>query len=134
VKRRRFRCGSLRRRYGNYRLPSDESTRNCEPGVASTKCLPRVKEAKSVKAAKKADVGWLARTEPKAKEVEFSEAFDKLTPEAKRYIVLHERAHLKTGPDHNANFYSAVMKLAKANKIDPWVAFELEQYNCHQKH
>jgi predicted metal-dependent hydrolase len=92
-----------------------------------------MREAKEVKAIHK-DVGWLARTEPRAKEVEFSEAFDKLTPEGKRFIVLHERAHLKTGPDHNARFYEVLRKLIKSNGVSWEVAFELESWNCHAKH
>jgi hypothetical protein len=95
--------------------------------------LPFVRGAKVVKAARK-DVNWLARTDPDRKEVEFSEGWNALLPEAKRYIVLHERAHLETGPDHNAKFYEALKRLIAANNI-PWkVAYELESFNCHAKH
>ena len=109
-------CASrLRRRYGCFRLPS-------------------IPEARVVKESKRKDVSWLARTDPKAKEVEFSESFNRLTPEGKRYIVLHERAHLKTGPDHNAQFYEALRKLIEANHV-PWkIAYELESFNCHSAH
>jgi hypothetical protein len=96
--------------------------------------LPKVREAKVVKAAARDDVSWVARTDPQRKEVEFSEAFSELTPEGKRYIVLHERAHLKTGPDHNAQFYDALKRLIEANKVDWRVAYELESFNCHAKH
>jgi Protein of unknown function DUF45 len=116
---------ALRKRYGCFA--------GCRPGASSTRCLPKMEEAKTVKAVHK-DVGWLARTEPRAKDVELSEAFDKLTPEGKRYIILHERAHLKTGPDHNARFYEVLRKLADANGIDWKVAWELESFNCHSSH
>ena len=130
MKRRARRRGALRKRFGCF---VGHAAGECEPGSSSTACPPKMKEAKSVKGTTK-NVGWMARTDPKAKTVEFAGAFDKLTPEGKRYITLHERAHLKTGTDHNAAFYAEVMRLAKSNKIDPWVAFELEQWNCHQKH
>lgn len=111
---RRPRGRALRARYGCFRLPT-------------------VKEAKVVKAAAHKGVTWLARTDPKAKQVEFSEAFDKLSPEGKKFIVLHERAHLQAGPDHDANFYEALKKLIVANKVSWRVAFELESWNCHHK-
>jgi hypothetical protein len=109
------RASRLRRRYGCFRLP-------------------RVPGAKSVKESARKDVVWLARTDPARKEVEFSEAFDRLSPDAKRYIVLHERAHLETGSDHNDLFYQALKRLVVANRI-PWkIAYELESFNCHAKH
>lgn len=86
-----------------------------------------------MKKAKRKDVSWLARTDPKAKEIEFSEAWAHLSEEAKKYIVLHERAHLETGPDHTDNFYAALKKLITANKVSWKVAYELESYNCHKK-
>lgn len=105
---------ALRKRYGCFRLPQI-------PGA-------------TVKEAARKDVSWLARTDPDAKEVEFSEAWNALSPEAKRYIVLHERAHLETGPDHNDRFYDALKHLIAANHVSWKVAFELESYNCHQSH
>jgi hypothetical protein len=105
---------SLRKRYGCFRLPN-------------------VPEARAVRVAKRKDVGWLARTDTERKEVEFSEAFDRLTPDGKRYIVLHERAHLRTGPDHDARFYEVLKQLVQIAKV-PWrIAYELESYNCHHK-
>ena len=127
MRRRGRRRGALAKRYGCF-------AGVCPPESSSTHCLPKMKEAKTVKAASRSDVGWLARTEPRAKDVELSEAFDKLTPEGKRYIVLHERAHLQTGPDHNPRFFEALRKLADANKIDWKVAWELETFNCHARH
>ena len=106
----------LRRRYGCFRLPV-------------------VRGAKTVKATTRKDANWLARTDPKAKEVEFSVPnFDRLTPEGKRFIVLHERAHLKTGTDHNSAFYDELMRLCDANGIDWRTAFMLESFNCHAEH
>lgn len=111
---RRRRGCALTRRYGGFRLP-------------------RVPGAKVLEA-KRRDVAWLARTDPQAKTIEFSEAWDRLKPLAKRYIVLHERAHLAVGPDHNAAFYVELKRLIAENRI-PWkVAFELESYNCHSSH
>lgn len=107
------RASRLRRRYGCFQLPR-------VPGA-------HVKKGR-------AGVGWLARTDPVDKVIEFSEHWDKLPPQAKRYIVLHERAHLATGPDHNEAFYSALKKLIAENKV-PWdVAFEVEAWNCHKDH
>ena len=109
---RRRRC--LRRRYGCFRLPD-------VPG------------AKSVKKGR-ADATWLARTDPVAKTVEFSKHWNNLPSHARRYIVLHERAHLETGPDHNQAFYTALKKLIAKHKV-PWdVAFEVEAWNCHKDH
>jgi hypothetical protein len=111
----RRRCASrLRRRYGCFRLP-------------------KVEGAKVVKEARKG-VGWLARTDPDNKEVEFSEAWDQLkSNDEKRYIVLHEQAHLETGPDHNDAFYTALKRLIEEHRV-PWkVAYELENYNCHHR-
>jgi hypothetical protein len=95
--------------------------------------LPRVVGAHSVRKAKRKDVVWLARTDAKAKEVEFSEAWDKLSAEAKRYIVLHEQAHLKAGAEHDARFYEVLKKLVKRARVSWEVAYELESYNCHHK-
>ena len=104
----------LRKRYGRFKLPT-------------------IRGATTSKARRK-DVNWLARTDPRAKEVEFSEHFGKLSPDGQRYIVAHEEAHLKTGPDHNAAFYAELKRLVRARRI-PWeVAYELESYNCHQSH
>lgn len=109
------RACALRRRYGCFRLP-------------------KVPGAKVVKAAARKEVNWLARTDPQAKEVEFSESWNALGPIAKKYIVLHERAHLEAGPDHNARFYDALKKLIAANRV-PWrIAYELESWNCHASH
>lgn len=113
----RRRCGSsarLRRRYGCFRLPE-------------------VAGAKVVKEARK-NVNWLARTDPDNKEVEFSEHWNRLKDGAeKRYIVLHEQAHLETGPDHTDAFYTALKRLIEQHKV-PWkVAYALEAYNCHHK-
>jgi hypothetical protein len=104
---------TLRRRYGCFQLPA-------------------VKGAKTIKKAR-AHVAWLARTDPKAKEVEFSEAWAHLSVEGRRYIVLHERAHLLTGPDHTPRFFEALKRLADANGIDWRTAWELEAWNCHRK-
>lgn len=95
--------------------------------------LPKVEGARSVKEGRK-DVQWLARTDPVAKEVEFSHHWAALTPAAKKYIVLHERAHLETGPDHNEAFYEALKRLIKANRVSWKLAFDFEQFNCHAKH
>lgn len=95
--------------------------------------LPRVPGAK-VREAKRGDVSWLARTDPQAKTIEFSRLWNELAPEAKRYIVLHERAHIETGPDHNARFYETLKRLISEHRIDWKVAYELESYNCHAKH
>lgn len=107
--------GRLRRRYGCFRLPL-------------------VAGARSVKESARKDVSWLARTDPDRKEVEFSVHFERLSPEAKRYIVLHERAHLETGPDHNERFYSVLKRLVAAHRVAWKVAYELETYNCHRSH
>ncbi len=113
---RRKKCGcALARRYGRFKLP-------------------RVPGAKRVKAASRNDVTWLARTDPVAKQVEFSEAWNQLTPAGKKYIVLHERAHLEAGTDHNDRFFTALRKLVERHHV-PWkIAYELESYNCHSKH
>lgn len=96
--------------------------------------LPKIRGAKRVAMASRKDVTWLARTDPVAKEIEFSEHFGNLSPDGQRYIVAHEEAHLKTGTDHNAAFYAALKKLVKERRI-PWeIAFELESYNCHSRH
>ncbi len=81
--------------------------------------------------AKRNDVSWLARTDPDNKTVEFSEHFDRLSPEGKRYIVLHERAHLETGPKHDDKFYEVLKRLVARNHVSWQVAYELESYNCH---
>lgn len=111
---------ALRRRYGRGRYGCFR--------------LPKVDGARVVKEARK-NVNWLARTDPDAKEVEFSHAWDELkSPDEKRYIVLHEQAHLETGPDHNDAFYVVLKKLIAEHHV-PWkVAYELEAYNCHHKH
>lgn len=112
----RHRCArSLRRRYGCFRLP-------------------KVPEAKVVKEATRSDVSWYARTDPAAKQIEFSEAWAKLSPEERRYIVLHERAHLETGPDHNDRFYEALKRLIKQHRVSWRIAYALEAYNCHKTH
>ena len=91
--------------------------------------LPRVPGAKKVAKAKRRDVTWLARTTPDTGLVEFSDAFEQLTPEGKRYIVAHEQAHLEAGPDHDARFYEVLKGLAKKRGIDWATAWELETYN-----
>jgi hypothetical protein len=111
----RRKCSSkLRRRYGCFKVPR-------VPG-ATTKEVHRK------------GATWLARTDPKAKTIEFSEFFDRLKPLEKKYITLHERAHLETGTDHNEAFYSVLKKLIAANKMSWRVAFELENANCHKDH
>jgi predicted metal-dependent hydrolase len=113
---RRRTTSRLQRRYGCFRLP-------------------HVPGAKVVKESKRKDVSWLARTDPDRKEVEFSHSWDALKdPEMKRYIVLHERAHLKTGPNHDVRFYEVLKKLIAEHRI-PWkTAYELESYNCAKSH
>lgn len=112
--RRACRAARLRRRYGCFRLP-------------------HVQGAHAVREAKRKDVSWLARTDPDRKVVEFSEHWDALTPVQKRYIVLHERAHLETGPDHTPAFYEALKRLVEKAGM-PWkTAFELEIWNCGHK-
>jgi hypothetical protein len=128
---RKRKVSRLRKRYGCF---MGHAAGVCEPESSSTACPPKMKEAKSVKAASRKGANWLARTDPKAKEVEFASAFDHLTPEGKRYIVLHERAHLNTGTDHNASFYTELRKLIKANSVSWEVAYELESFNCHAQH
>ncbi len=91
--------------------------------------LPRVPGAKKVAKAKRRDVSWLARTTPDTGLVEFSEAFDRLTPEGKRYIVAHEQAHLEAGADHDAKFYEVLKKLTKERRIDWETAWGLETFN-----
>lgn len=104
----------LRKRYGCFRLPK----------------IPGAK----VMEAKRKDVAWLARTDPDAKEIEFSEAWNQLDPDGKKYIALHEQAHLKAGPDHNDHFYEVLKKLIEEHRV-PWkVAYALEAYNCHASH
>jgi len=93
--------------------------------------LPKIRGA-HVSEAKQKDVSWLARTDPKAKTIEFSEAFDRLSPEGKRYIAEHEATHLKTGTDHNAAFYAELRRRIKKKKIDWEIAYELEAWNCHK--
>lgn len=105
---------ALKRRYGCFRLPK-------VPGATVTES-PRK------------DVAWLARTDPARKEIEFSHAWNALDADGKKYIVLHERAHLKTGTDHDDRFYEELKRLVAANGV-PWkVAYELESYNCHKSH
>ncbi len=112
---RRSQIARLRRRYGCFRLPHVHGARN-------------------VRESKRKDVSWLARTDPSRKQVEFSVHFDKLSPEGKRYIVLHEQAHLETGPDHNDKFYEVLKRLVSTHRV-PWrVAYELEIFNCHKTH
>ncbi len=102
----------MRRRYGCFRLP-------------------QVDGARVVKKARR-DVSWLARTDPEAKQVEFSEAFGRLKPEERRYITLHEQAHIETGPMHDDRFFTALKKLVAEHRV-PWrVAYALEVWNCHK--
>ena len=110
----RRRCGKLRRRYGCFRLPK----------------IPGAKAIEN----KRKDVTWLARTDPKGKTVEFSHHWDALPAEAKRYITLHERAHLKTGVDHNAAFYEELKRLVKKHRVSWETAYDLEAANCHKSH
>jgi predicted metal-dependent hydrolase len=124
--RRRAKKRALRRRYGCFRLPRKSGQ------CGSLGCIP---EAKAIKAASHKGANWLARTDPRAKEVEFSQAWDHLTDEGKRYIVLHERAHLIAKTiHHNASFYEVLRRLIKANKVSWEVAYELENWNCHRSH
>jgi hypothetical protein len=111
----RRKCSSkLRRRYGCFKVPR-------VPG-ATTKEVHRK------------GATWLARTDPKEKTIEFSEYFDDLKPLEKKYITLHERAHLETGTDHNEAFLAALKRLIIANKMSWRIAFELENANCHKDH
>ena len=105
---------ALKRRYGCFHLPK-------VPGA-------------TVREAKRKDVSWLARTDPDAREIEFSEAWNGLKPEEKKYIVLHERAHLTAGPDHTDRFYEVLKKLVTDNGVSWRVAYELENFNCHKTH
>lgn len=95
--------------------------------------LPKIPGAQ-VSESRRKDVSWLARTDPEGKTIEFSEYWNHLQPEEKRYIVLHERAHLATGPDHDTRFYDELKKLVAANGVDWKVAYALEAYNCHKDH
>lgn len=113
---RRRRCGRsrLRRRYGCFHLPK----------------IPGVKTLE----AKRKDVAWLARTDPQARQIEFSEHWAKLPPREQKYIELHERAHLKTGADHDDAFFEELKRLVRENHV-PWeVAYKLEVWNCHRSH
>lgn len=110
----RARRGALGKRYGCFRLPT-------VPGA-------------TVKEAKRKDVNWLARTDPEGKEIEFSHHWDRLDPESKKYIVLHERAHLETGPDHTDEFYRVLKRLIADHGVSWKVAYGLEAYNCHKSH
>ncbi len=108
------RTSRLRRRYGCFKLP-------------------RVRGAK-VKESHIQGASWLARTDPKAKTIEFSEHFDRLKPLEKKYITLHERAHLETGTDHNERFFEVLKRLVAQNGISWRVAYDLEIANCHKDH
>jgi len=108
------RSSRLRRRYGCFQLP-------------------RVPGAK-VKEVHRTGATWLARTDPKAKTIEFSQHFDSLKPLEKQYITLHERAHLETGTDHNDRFFEALKRLVKANGVSWRIAYDLEIANCHKDH
>jgi len=127
VRRRRGKASRLARRYGCFRLP--EAGAKNDPTCKPSSC---VAGAKVVKRARKG-ANWLARTDPDNKEVEFSESFGRLDPESKRYIVLHEKAHLETGPDHDDEFYTALKKLVEKHHVSWKVAYALEAYNCHRK-
>jgi hypothetical protein len=95
--------------------------------------LPKVPGAKKVLCAPRKDVTWLARTEPVAKEVEFSHHWSSLKPIERKYIVLHERAHLKAGVEHTDAFYEELMKMVAKAGI-PWkIAYEMESHNCDRK-
>lgn len=107
---RRRRRGCIRRRYGCFRLP-------------------RVKGAAKVMKAKRRDVTWLARTDSYSKTVEFSEHWAHLTPEQRRYIVIHERAHLIAGPEHNERFYEVLRRLSAQAGVDYEAAYKLETLN-----
>lgn len=107
------RASRLRRRYGCFRLP-------------------HIRGAHVAKARRR-DVSWLARTDPVAKSIEFSEHFGHLAPEEKRYIVLHERAHLESGPEHNDRFFTVLKRLIATHKVSWRVAYALEAWNCHKK-
>jgi hypothetical protein len=125
---RRPRRRALSKRYGCFKLPRVRGARTVACAGGSKKCEgPRIARARGA-------VSWLARTDPRAKTIEFSEAFGELTPEGKRYITAHEEAHLRTGPDHNSRFYEVLKRLVKERRIDWEVAYELESYNCHAKH
>jgi hypothetical protein len=95
--------------------------------------LPRVPGAHVKEAARK-DVSWLARTDPQAREIEFSGAWAAMPPEERAYIVLHERAHLKTGPNHDDRFYAALKRLIAKSRVSWETAYSLEQFNCHRSH
>lgn len=108
MKRRRRRC--CIRRYGCFRLP-------------------RVKGARKVSKARRNDVTWLARTDSATKSVEFSKHWAKLDANGRKYIVLHEQAHLIAGPEHNDHFYEVLRRLAAQNGVDYETAFKLETLN-----
>lgn len=118
---------SLRRRYGCFRLPRVRGARTACAG-GSRECEgPRIARSRG-------PVSWLARTDPDAKTVEFSDAFGRLTPEGKRYIVAHEEAHLQTGPEHGEKFYAALRRLIEKRGLDWQTAWELERHNYSRPH
>jgi hypothetical protein len=104
------------------------------PGAKIVACAGGSKKCKGPKIAKShGPVSWLARTDPVAKTIEFSDGFGDLTPEGKRYIAAHEQAHLLTGPDHDSRFYAALKKLIEQKRLDWKTAWVLESYNCGRK-
>lgn len=124
---RRARGRALRRRYGCFRLPH-------VPGAKKVACAGGSKSCEGPRISRShAPVTWLARTDPAAKTVEFSDAFDTLTPKGKRYITAHEQAHLIAGPDHNDRFYDALKKLIVKYRLDWRTAWELERFNYGRK-
>lgn len=124
--RRRRHGRALRRRFGCFKLPRIRGAKTACAGGSKHCEGPRISRARG-------EVGWLARTDPDAKTIEFSDAFGKLTPEGQRYITAHEEAHLQTGPNHDQRFYTALKKLVEKRRLDWKVAWELESYNCGRK-
>lgn len=118
---------ALRRRFGCFRLPRVPGAKNVACAGGSKQCRgPRLPRARG-------PVSWLARTDPAAKTVEFSDAFGRLTPEGQRYIVAHEQAHLIAGPDHDERFYAALKGLIVKRGLDWRTAWELERFNYGRK-
>lgn len=117
----------MRRRYGCFRLPR-------VPGARVVACAGGAKKCEGPRIARsRGPVSWLARTDPKARTVEFADGFGDLSPEGQRYIAAHEEAHLRSGPDHDARFYEALKKLVEERRLDWKTAWVLESYNCGRK-
>ena len=94
--------------------------------------LPTVPGASRVVEARRKDVGWLARTDIDSKEVEFSEHWDKLPADAKKYIVAHERAHLGSSEKHDAAFYAELQRICEKEGIPLGTPWKMETANLPQ--